>query len=216
MRRIRQDLSIDGGALGQSAPRALPWIEHMTVVYPQRIDAALAGVPDPANDDLKRELAFYKQALDAAIRGRRLCNQAGIPFDRPADFYAEQVKTDEHMERVRQRLLDESAGIKASEEAKRQRELKKFGKKVQVEKQLERQKSKRELNERIKGLKRKHEGALEGDDDDFDVRLETAIDGQERGRGPPSRGGRGQTRPKARMPRSARDAKYGFGGKKKQ
>lgn len=58
------------------------------------------------------------------------------------------------MERVRQRLLDESAGIKASEEAKKQRELKKFGKKVQVEKQLERQKSKKELNERIKGLKR--------------------------------------------------------------
>jgi len=58
------------------------------------------------------------------------------------------------MERVRQRLLDESAGIKASEEAKRQRELKKFGKKVQVEKTLERQKSKKDLQERVKGLKR--------------------------------------------------------------
>jgi len=64
------------------------------------------------------------------------------------------VKTDEHMERVRQRLLDERAGIKASEEAKRQRELKKFGKKVQVEKGLERQREKKRMEESVKGLKR--------------------------------------------------------------
>jgi rRNA-processing protein EBP2 len=50
--------------------------------------------------------------------------------------------------------LDESASIKASEDAKRQRQLKKFGKKVQVEKQLERQKQKTEMLEKIKLLKR--------------------------------------------------------------
>jgi rRNA-processing protein EBP2 len=64
------------------------------------------------------------------------------------------VKSDDHMERIRQKLLNESASIKASEEAKRQRQLKKFGKKVQVAKQLERQKEKKALDEKIKAFKK--------------------------------------------------------------
>ena len=58
------------------------------------------------------------------------------------------------MERIRQRLLDETANIKKSEEAKRQREGKKFGKQVQQEKLKERVQTKKEMEERIKGLKR--------------------------------------------------------------
>jgi Eukaryotic rRNA processing protein EBP2 len=51
-------------------------------------------------------------------------------------------------------LLDETAGVQASEDAKRQRDLKKFGKKVQIEKLQERQKKKTEDMEKIKMLKR--------------------------------------------------------------
>ncbi len=133
------------------------------------------------------------------------------------------VKTDEHMERVRQRLLDERAGIKASEEAKRQRELKKFGKKVQVERQLERQKNKRELQDKVAALRAKRgdatgggKGGDDGADDPFDVQLEDALEG---GAG----AGAGEKRRKMgkgkdgrpRMPRAKRDDKYGFGGKKR-
>lgn len=64
------------------------------------------------------------------------------------------VKSDAHMERIRQRLLDEGAAIKRSEEKKREREGKKFGKQVQIEKQKERERSKKEMEERLKGLKR--------------------------------------------------------------
>lgn len=64
------------------------------------------------------------------------------------------VKSDSHMERIRQRLLDESAGIKKGEEKRREREGKKFGKQVQIEKLKEREKSKKEMEERLKGLKR--------------------------------------------------------------
>ena|ERR1700738_22793 len=52
------------------------------------------------NDDLQRELAFYKQALDAAVEGRRNLLAEGISFSRPADYFAEMVKDDEHMEKV--------------------------------------------------------------------------------------------------------------------
>jgi len=64
------------------------------------------------------------------------------------------VKSDAHMERIRQRLVDETAGIKRGEEKKREREGKKFGKKVQVEKLKEREKNKKDMDERLKGLKR--------------------------------------------------------------
>jgi rRNA-processing protein EBP2 len=64
------------------------------------------------------------------------------------------VKSDEHMTKVRQRLIDDEQKIKASEESKRQRELKKFGKKVQIERLQERQKQKREDLEKIKAMKK--------------------------------------------------------------
>lgn len=64
------------------------------------------------------------------------------------------VKTDAHMERIRQRLLDESAGIAKSEARRREREGKKVGKQVQLEKLKERERSKKDMEERLKGLKR--------------------------------------------------------------
>lgn len=64
------------------------------------------------------------------------------------------VKSDSHMERIRQRLLNESAEIKRSEEKRKERQNKKYGKQIQVEKQKERERAKKDLDERIKGLKR--------------------------------------------------------------
>ena len=52
------------------------------------------------------------------------------------------------------RLLDESANIKQSELKKKEREGKKFGKQVQLEKLKEREKSKKEMADRLKNLKR--------------------------------------------------------------
>ena len=64
------------------------------------------------------------------------------------------VKSDAHMERIRQRLLDEGASIKRSEEKRKEREGKKYGKQIQMEKLKEREKSKKEMEDRLKGLKR--------------------------------------------------------------
>ncbi|SPC66266.1 related to EBP2 - required for pre-rRNA processing and ribosomal subunit assembly [Ustilago sp. UG-2017b] len=205
LKRIYEDIRLD-------APSSkLPWIETMRVTYPISISAEVTDV----ENDLERELAFYKQALHAAVEGRKLVEASGTAFSRPSDYFAEMVKTDEHMERIRQKLLDESAAIKASEAAKKQRELKKFGKKVQVEKLQERIRNKKEMNERVNGLKRKLGGGV-GDDDgeEFDVRLEEAIGERASKKQANGKGGRESTN-KAKMPRSARDAKYGFGGKKK-
>lgn len=99
-------------------------------------------------------LCSYKQALHSANAARALAAKHKFAFTRPADYFAEMVKSDAHMERIRQRLLDESAGIKRGEEKRREREGKKFGKQVQVEKLKEREKSKKDMDERLKVLKR--------------------------------------------------------------
>ena len=99
-------------------------------------------------------LCSYKQALHGAKAARALAADHHLPFTRPDDFFAEMVKTDAHMERIRQRLLDESAGIAKSEARRREREGKKIGKQVQLEKLKERERSKKDMEERLKSLKR--------------------------------------------------------------
>ena len=86
--------------------------------------------------------------------GRDRIRKEGGVFERPSDYFAEMIKTDDHMAKIRQRLLDENASIEASERAKAQRELKKFGKKVQTEKRLEREKSKADALDKITALKK--------------------------------------------------------------
>jgi rRNA-processing protein EBP2 len=58
------------------------------------------------------------------------------------------------MGRVRARLVEDAANKKSAAEARRQRDLKKFGKAVQVAKLQERDKQKRETMEKIGSLKR--------------------------------------------------------------
>ena len=92
--------------------------------------------------------------MHGAKTARSLATKHGLPFTRPDDFFAEMIKTDAHMERIRQRLLDESAGIAKSEARRREREGKKIGKQVQLEKIKERERSKKDTEERLKVLKR--------------------------------------------------------------
>ncbi|KAJ3771288.1 eukaryotic rRNA processing [Lentinula raphanica] len=192
--RIRETMQLDP---------SLPWTETLVMSYPQTIDVDV-------NDDLNRELAFYKQALHSASHARKLVSKSfpNFPWTRPSDYFAEMVKSDVHMERIRQKLLDEKAGIKKSEEKRKEREGKKFGKQVQIEKLKERERGKKEMEERLKGLKRKRKDILdtsEGNDDAFDIALEDAISDRPAKRGRGSGGG-------SKLTRQSRDKKYGFGG----
>ena len=78
----------------------------------------------------------------------------GVPFSRPTDYFAEMVKSDEHMGKIKYKMVDEAANKKAAADARKQRDLKKFGKQVQVAKLQERDKAKRETLDRINLLKR--------------------------------------------------------------
>ncbi|KKK17738.1 hypothetical protein ARAM_001359 [Aspergillus rambellii] len=183
-----------------------PFSEHNSLVSQEPID-----VPD-ANDDLNRELAFYKVCQAATLQARGLLKKEGIPFTRPGDYFAEMVKTDEHMGKIKKKLFDEAAAKKASADARKQRDLKKFGKQVQVAKLQQRHKEKREMLEKVNELKKKRKADTSGageDGDMFDVAVEDAIQSNGRKRGPGGENGAPS------LKRQKKNEKFGFGGKKR-
>lgn len=126
----------------------LPFSEHQSITSTDPVSIA------DVNDDLTRELAFYKQSLDAVREARALLKQEGVAFARPTDYFAEMVKSDEHMGKIKQKMTDEASNKKAAAEARKQRDLKKFGKQVQIAKLQERDKAKRQTLDKINSLKR--------------------------------------------------------------
>jgi len=174
----------------------IPWIELQTVTYDKDL-----GIDDKTvHDDLKRELAFYEQGLAAALEGRKKYKELNKPFSRPNDYFAEMVKTDEQMSKIRQNMIEESESIKNAEAAKRQRDLRKYGKKVQTEKLLEKNRNKKMEMEKINRLKRKRS---DNNDDDFDVSLDFDDDNKK------------NNKPQKSKKRLAKDKKFGYGGKKR-
>ncbi|TQS36899.1 hypothetical protein Golomagni_02642 [Golovinomyces magnicellulatus] len=180
----------------------IPFFEHQSVITSEPV------VISDISDDLNRELAFYAQCLSAAQQGRKKLKEENVLFTRPTDYFAEMVKPDEHMAKIKAKLIDEAASKKASAEARKQRDLKKFGKQVQVAKLQERDKERKQTLEKIKVLKRKRQGTDTVNEKEADM-FDVAVD-EEIGASKQSRDHRdGSSR------RQKKDEKFGFGGKKK-
>ena len=135
-------------------PSSLPFSAHQSITSAE--PAAISNV----DDDLTRELAFYKQSLDAANDARTRLRKEGLPFSRPTDYFAEMVKSDELMGKIKSKMVDDAANKKAAADARKQRDLKKFGKQVQVAKMQERDKAKRDTLDKINILKRSMRSCL--------------------------------------------------------
>lgn len=135
----------------QPNPTKTPFNIHNSLI--SVLPSSTTTIPDP-NDDLTRELEFYRIARTAALDARSLLTKSHIPFSRPADYFAEMVKSDTHMDKIKRKLYNEAAEKKGRQEARRQRDAKKFGKQVQIAKLEERARGKREVLEKVKDLKR--------------------------------------------------------------
>ena len=178
------------------------------------------------HDDLKRETAFYQQAQQAVAAARQTLDADNVPYLRPDDYYAEMVKSDGHMQRIRDSLLFEQKKMKAFEQRKRNTEQKKFGKRLQAEKSIAKAAEKRATLEAIKQIRKRrgqnNEGGGGSGGPTFDIQLETETDAasmkQQRGGWVHDRmesakkgGGRDKASGKT-FKRNAKDNKYGFGG----
>jgi len=121
----------------------IPWIETL-LLNVGKVDL------NDAEDDLVREKLFYEMALKAANMGLDRLNEEGIPYTRPEDYFAEMIKTDDHMSKVKSTLLREKRHIEEAQLRTKTRMHRKFSKKAQREVQQQRQKEKKEELDAIK------------------------------------------------------------------
>jgi len=203
----------------QAPVKSFNWIERLDHVVlksaPLAPELALkeadlskkAGKADAGSDvhnDFQREMTFYRQAQATVLEVLPRLQSMGVPTKRPQDYYAQMAKTDDHMQKIREKLVSKQLADERLEKVKKLREMKKFGKKVQIEVQQKRQKEKKDMLDQVKKFRK-------GQADSIDF-----LDGEEGfgGGGDKNnkKGGQGSN-PAER--RKFKDKKFGFGGKKK-
>jgi len=193
-------------------PDDLPW------VHTQTINSGFTHEGINAEDDFNREVSFYKQALAGCIEARVKMEALGIKYKRPEDYFAEMVKSDSHMSKVRQSLLDQQKRIEAVEERRRQRELKRFGKTVQVEKEQARAKQKKEQIESIKKWRKDKQNKTLQSTEDISVLLDDEVksDAPKKQKSQQQPQQSNQTTARKNLKRQRKDDKYGYGGRQKR
>eukprot|EP00592_Proboscia_alata_P009676 CAMPEP_0194358518 /NCGR_PEP_ID=MMETSP0174-20130528/5693_1 /TAXON_ID=216777 /ORGANISM="Proboscia alata, Strain PI-D3" /LENGTH=365 /DNA_ID=CAMNT_0039128849 /DNA_START=51 /DNA_END=1148 /DNA_ORIENTATION=- len=102
----------------------MPWSESFSVTSPTPLPFHDKDNALDIHDDLKREVAFYNTALASLQIARAQCTAERIPFTRPLDFFAEMVKTDSHMTKIKDRLIFETKKMEAFEQRKNNKEFK--------------------------------------------------------------------------------------------
>eukprot|EP00069_Balaena_mysticetus_P014787 bmy_22395T0 len=193
--------------------RDLEWVE--------RLDVTLGPVPgirgpqatsqntdqkavDP-EDDFQREMNFYCQAQAAVLAVLPRLRQLKVPTKRPTDYFAEMAKSDQQMQKIRQKLQAKQAAMEKSEKAKQLRALRKYGKKVQTEVLQKRQREKAHMMSAIKKYQKGFSDKLdflEGDQKPVARSKKEGAKGQQMKKGPSAK-------------RRYKNQKFGYGGKKK-
>lgn len=205
-------------------PDDLDWIHRLNIDGEEQEEVDV-------NDDLVREHSFYMQGLEGIRQAYVNFQSTDELFLRPADYYAEMVKSDTHMEKVKGRLLAEKRRIEESEERRKARENKKLAKDVQAQKMKERTKQKKQEIESVKKWRKQRQKS--GFDKEDASGLDLAFDGGDantpfqrsnkkrpgvfpgdRSGGKATFGGKGKGFDKKRKSREFKDSKFGFGGRK--
>ncbi|KAL2325507.1 hypothetical protein Fmac_024565 [Flemingia macrophylla] len=201
-----------------SWPENVEWIHKLSVDIDQEQEVDV-------NDDLARELAFYTQALEGTRQAFEKLQSMGLPFLRPADYYAEMVKTDGHMEKVKGRILAEKRKMEEAEERRKAREAKRLSKEIQAQKLKERAKQKKDDIESVKKWRKQRQRsgfADSGNDADMGFSFEDGkvferSNKKRPGVSPGDRsGGKAKQafgKGKKQKKRENRNSKFGFGGK---
>lgn len=198
--------------------RALPWVEHLdTCAAPLELDSV--------HDDLKREVAFYNNTVASVRLAKERLKREGVAYKRPEDYFAEMLKSDAHMAKVKDKLIYEQKKIAAVEERKKSQAHRKVAKELQAEKVKQRTQQKKDTLDAVKQWKKRKAGDSKGLQDTDDQQLEDIMrgDGDVNAFGKRKRGADGgNDRRDSKKPRvhvnkgrETRDKKYGFGGKKR-
>ena len=104
-----------------------------------------------ANDDLKRELVFYATALKNAQKAYETIEES---MQRPDDYYCEMLKSDSMMEKMKKSFEKQQLELDNREQKREQQRLKKFGKKIQKNREVEKQKERKTKLDNIKKFRK--------------------------------------------------------------
>lgn len=195
------------------------WTDEVPWEETQAITSEAPTEVNNVDDDLERELAFYNQALSSTRSAIQRFESRAAPWHRPPDYYAEMVKSDEHMAKVKDRLMHEQQQIEQAEERRKAREQKAYAKQVQAEKQKERQQDKKRQINQIQHLRKQREKSGFAGELDYEEEIEKM--GQPQQKRQQQQGGQQQgVRIRAGQPlpskkRQVKNAKFGFGGRKR-
>merc|ERR1719300_2153055 len=80
--------------------KKLPWIESLDVTVDLKVPSE--EMKSIINNNFKQEMLFYKQCEVGTQQSIARLKSLGIPTERPEDYFAEMVKSDEHMKRVKE------------------------------------------------------------------------------------------------------------------
>ncbi|OMO85874.1 Enolase [Corchorus capsularis] len=206
----------------------ISWPENVDWMHKLSLDIDQEKEVD-VNDDLARELAFYTQALEGTRVAFEKFQSMGLPFLRPADYYAEMVKSDAHMQKVKGKLLAQRRQIEEAEERRKAREAKRIAKEVQAEKLKERAKQKKHEIEAVKKWRKQRQQSgfpAGGKDSELDLGFEdgksfersgkkrAGVSPWDRSGGKAKQAGAKGKGFKGKKNREFRNSKFGFGGKK--
>lgn len=182
------------------------WTEGLVITSAQP-----TAVEDVEND-IERELAFYRQALDAAFEGIQRFESEGLSWKRPDDYLAEMVKSDAHMLKVKEQLVHETQVIEEAEQRRKERENKKYSKQVAAERRKDRAQQKKHAIESVSNLRKSRAQNNFQGDLDLDA---VGLGSMKSRRNQNNPGERFSAKAKSSK-RKHKDAKYGFGGPKRK
>ncbi|EFO24968.2 hypothetical protein LOAG_03513 [Loa loa] len=182
----------------------LTWIETLDVA----VNSDHIG-EKVLNDDFEREIIFYKQAEKAVQIAVLRLREMNVRIFRPTDYYAEMVKSDQHMQKIRQRMAEVEESKQKLEAIRRIREEKKFAAKVQKKVMERKQNEKKILAEAVKKHRKGVKSHLDAILNNANTTRDTGVEAK--------RSEKGRMRGKSKkFRRLARDKKFGFGGQKKR
>jgi len=173
-----------------------------------------ASKEETVHNDFQREMAIHRQAQGAWLEALQKLRKLGIPTKRPDDFFAQMVKADSHMRKVREKILSKQQSVELSEKMRKLRELKKYGKKVQQEVLAKRQKEKKNLADSVKKYRKGVQDKLDFMKNDDFGGIE-AEDGKKKNNNNKMNNNNNKSHQPNRK-RMEKNKKFGHGGQKKR
>ncbi len=114
--------------MSQDIPQQLQWIETLDLYGPTHAEGL------KVDQGAELEKAMHDAALASVKEGYRRLSLLQVPASRRLDYYAEMLKTDKQMAKIRKFLVEAQQRIEAVEGRKKRQAQKKFSKQLKAAK----------------------------------------------------------------------------------